>query len=84
MQPHLEEAFRNLAASSMAQGFVVEILLARYLREFNDEDRTKIVDSLLKTATRTDEFEGLTAGDEAMSSVDVLVGRALRRLGTAG
>jgi|tagenome__1003787_1003787.scaffolds.fasta_scaffold20728009_2 hypothetical protein len=38
-----EEMFRNVAADSMAQGFIVEILLAQYLGDLLPDDRMAIV-----------------------------------------
>ena len=59
-----EEALRKLAADSMAQGFIVEILLARYFRSFEPDYREGIARDLLSSGTRTDHFVGL-AQDEA-------------------
>ncbi|MGY3125055.1 hypothetical protein ACVWXQ_008992 [Bradyrhizobium sp. S3.14.4] len=59
-----EEMFRNVAADSMAQGFIVEILLARYLGELLPADRIEIVETLTKQGKRTDQFAGLIKDDD--------------------
>jgi hypothetical protein len=69
-----DEAFRNVAADSMAQGFIVEILLSQYLRDSPLEHRRVLADSLVTTGKRTDLFQGLT-NDEATAELfsDVVV-----------
>lgn len=87
-----EEMFRNVAADSMAQGFIIEILLAHYLGEMPPDDRLAIVESLTKTGKRTDHFAGLIKDDDRAAekfadvvvkmheALDGLIYRAVRRV----
>jgi pyruvate/2-oxoglutarate/acetoin dehydrogenase E1 component len=87
----IEEAFRNVAADSMAQGFIVEILLTRYLKQFPPADREEIAESLIKTGRRIDHFHGVAKDDEFLAelfsdvtirmhaALEALVKRAMRR-----
>lgn len=59
-----EEMFRNVAADSMAQGFIVEILLANYLEELLPSDRIAVVEAITEQGKRTDHFAGLIKDDE--------------------
>jgi hypothetical protein len=89
MESHLEETFRNVAANCMAQRFVVEILLTRYLSEHQSPFRDRLAEQIVQSAKQTDHFAGLTAGNEALSElfadvvvrmqaeVETLVGRAM-------
>lgn len=43
-----DEAFRNVAARVSAQGFIVEILLAQYLKAFPPELRDAIADTIIQ------------------------------------
>jgi len=89
-----DEAFRNVAADSMAQGFVVEILLTQYLKTFPaGKVRKKICDSIIQTAKRTDHYEGLIQDEHVAElfadvvvrmhrAVEALVSRAAARVAT--
>jgi hypothetical protein len=86
-----DEAFRNVAADSMAHGFVLEILLAAYLQPLAQDRREAFATSVLTAGQRTDHLDGL-AKDEAMAkllgdvtarmqvALEGLVFRAMRRL----
>jgi hypothetical protein len=86
-----DEALRNVAAESMAQGFIVEILLAAYLQPLAQDRREAFATSVLTAGQRTDHLDGL-AKDEAMAelltdvtgrmqaALEGLVFRAMRRL----
>lgn len=75
MEPHLEETFRNVAANCMAQRFVVEILLTRYLSEYEAPFRDRLAAQIVQLAKQTEHFAGLTAGNEALSELfaDVVI-----------
>lgn len=84
-----DDQLRNLAADSMAQGFLVEILLTDYLRRWGG-DRFDMAQTILDVGQRTDEFAGLVedfAEAEVFADVvvrmhealDGYVGRALKR-----
>lgn len=87
-----EEMFRNIAADSMAQGFVVEILLAAYLKELLPADRIATVKAIEETGKKTAHFAGLTKDDERAAekfadivvkmhaALDGLLLRAVRRV----
>jgi hypothetical protein len=70
-----EEAFRNVAADTMALGFIVEILLSRYFKSFPPEDRASLAASMKKTAREIGHLHGATKGNEALSELlaDVVV-----------
>ena len=85
-----EEQLRNLAADSMAQGFIVELLLTEYLKKFG-QLKFDVAKSILDAGQRTDEFVGLVkdfAEAEVFADVvvkmhqalDTYVGRALKRV----
>jgi hypothetical protein len=87
-----DEAFRKVAAASMAQGFVVEILLTQYLKAFPAGDsRTSICDTIIRTAQRTDHYAGLTKDEHTAElfadvvvrmhgAIEQLVSRAAARI----
>ena len=93
MNPTEEEAFRNIAADNMALGFIVEILLAKYLKSFPPRERSVLVESIKQTGRETNHLRGVTEGDEAMSelladvvvrmhgALDGYVARAFARIG---
>ena len=85
-----DEALRNLAAHDMALGYVVEILLSRYLSPAG-EFREGLARSIVDNGKRYDQFFGLAkteAEAELLSDIAVrmhgqleeLVNRALARL----
>ena len=74
-----DEAFRNVAAESMAQGFLLEILLAAYLQPLAQDRREAFATSVLTAGQRTDQLDGL-AKDEATAE---LLGDATRRMQAA-
>jgi hypothetical protein len=86
-----DEAFRTLAAESMAQGFLLEILLAAYLQPLAQDRREAFATSVLTAGQRTDQLDGLSK-DEAraellsdvtrrmQAALEGLVFRAMRRL----
>jgi hypothetical protein len=74
---------RQVAGRVMAHGFLLEILMARYLSNFSTEGQTEIVDAILKTGMRTDHFEGLINDEqtaELFSDVVVKSHQELKRL----
>jgi hypothetical protein len=74
---------RQVAGQVMAHGFLLEILMARYLSNFSTEGQTEIVDAILKTGMRTDHFEGLINDEqtaELFSDVVVKSHQELKRL----
>ena len=87
-----EEMFRNVAADSMAQRFIVEFLLANYLRELLPGDRLQIIEALTKQGKKTDQFAGLIKDDDKAAekfadvvvkmhqALDDLLYRAVRRV----
>jgi hypothetical protein len=78
-----DEAFRNVAADSMAQGYIVEILLTQYLKTFPPQLRQSLVETLLSNGKRTDHFAGLAKDDqtaEMLSDVVVRMHNALEGL----
>jgi hypothetical protein len=89
-----DEAFRNVAADSMAQGFVVEILLSQYLKQFAGDSREEVCRSLISTGQRTEHFAGLAKDEETAelfadvvvrmhAALEGLVSRAAARLETS-
>ncbi len=87
-----DEMFRNVAANSMAQRFIVEFLLANYLRELLPGDRLQIIEALTKQGKKTDQFAGLIKDDDKAAekfadvvvkmhqALDDLLYRAVRRV----
>lgn len=86
-----EEMLRNIAADNMAQGFIVELLLADHLKKFGPF-RDNLAQHIFTVGQRTDHYFGL-AKDDATAEVfsDVVIRmhaslegyleRALGRLG---
>lgn len=70
-----EEKLRDVAGKVMAYGFLLEILMARYLKAFPPEGRAEIIGSILGTGMRTDHFAGLIKNDETTAELfaDVVV-----------
>ena len=87
----LEEAFRNVAADSMAQGFLLERMFRDYLLAMPKRERLAFAERMLNASERTDQFFGVTSGDDAAAErfadivirfqgcVDAYVGRALEQ-----
>lgn len=85
-----DDQLRNLAADSMAQGFLLEMLRTDYLRRFGPF-RFDMAKTILNVGQRTDHFAGLVkdfAEAEVFADVvvrmhqalDGYVGRALTRI----
>ena len=87
----LEEAFRNVAADSMAQGFLLERMFRDYLLAMPKRERSEFADRMLNASQRTDHFYGVTNGDDVSAErfadivikfrdcVEQYVGRALEQ-----
>ncbi len=85
-----EDQLRNLAADSMAQGFILELLLVDYLKKFG-QFKFATAKSILDAGQRTDGYTGLVKdiGEAEVfsdvvvrmhQSLDEYVGRALKRI----
>jgi hypothetical protein len=60
----LDEAFRNVAADSMAQGYVVQFLLAQFLKQFDyAAHRRECVEFLRAGGRKTDHLSALKLSD---------------------
>jgi hypothetical protein len=70
-----EEMFRNVAADSMAQGFVVEILLAAYLKPLLPQDRVAALKAIEEMGKKTGHFTDLAKDDDraAEKFADVVI-----------
>ena len=85
----LDEAFRNVAADSMAQGYVIQILLSHFIKQFDHSAlREEFAESLRAGGRKTDHFAGLRLPDSVaelladvavrqQAALDGLVARAL-------
>jgi hypothetical protein len=59
-----EEYFRNVVADQIAQSFMLEVLLARYLRSHPPEMWEEIANLLTAVGQRTDHLTGMVKTDE--------------------
>lgn len=73
MDAVLEEAFRDLAADVMAQGFLTELLLTRFLKDHMSEYRAELVEAIKKSGRRTDHFGQASSDQLAELHADVTV-----------
>lgn len=88
-----EDQLRNLAADSMAQGFLVDMLLAEYFTRLGEKRFLK-AQKILDEGEMTDHFKGLAPDEEEAEvfsdvvvrmheMLDRYVGRALVRAAAA-
>jgi hypothetical protein len=78
-----DEGLRNVAADSMAQGFIVEILLTNYFKSFPPEVRDSLAKTIIAVGKKTDHFAGLIENEaeaEVFSDVVVKMHAALESL----
>lgn len=59
-----DEAFRELSASVFAQGFLIELLLARYLKLAGDEGVAELAGAIQRSSLDTTALSGV-AKDES-------------------
>lgn len=75
-----EEALRNVAADSMAQGFILELLLTRHVRSFPSETWEELARSIIQAGRNTAGFTGIAKTEheaELLADVTVRMHRAL-------
>lgn len=78
-----EEVIRYTAAETMAHGFIIEVMLANYIKQFDPASHDDIAKTILETGKRTDHFAGVAKNDHAaefFSDVVVTMHEVLERL----
>lgn len=84
-----EDQHRHMVATQAAHGFMLDFLLKQSLLELPKALRLELVDALLKSSVRTDQFAGKAKGDDTLAErlsdiviqtqeqIDQMFGRAL-------